>query len=102
MSQNRQKNSPEEKGAPARAPHGVMLPSYIECPHCLHQMDRTTGMTGREMPRPGDVSLCIRCAGIALFDERLQIRAPDEAERLELEAEPAVTRTQALIRRARG
>jgi hypothetical protein len=40
------------------------------CPYCGAVQDAVSGTTSR-YPEPGDVSVCIHCAGASIFDEQL-------------------------------
>jgi hypothetical protein len=79
-------------------------PNYVqqdECPYCGHKLDCATVATGGEVrPRPGDISVCIQCASILSYDERLKLRAVDENEMGTLDADTylEVARVQAAIR----
>lgn len=48
------------------------------CPYCGTATDAITSLTSKSLPQPGDVSVCIYCAGIWQFDDRLQPRDPDD------------------------
>lgn len=53
-----------------------------KCPHCG---DLQTAVTDKSITRepglePGAISFCIGCGQFALFDDRLDLRKPDEAE----------------------
>ena len=50
------------------------------CPECGHVADGATGAGNNTTAKPGDVSLCIECACVAIFDEDLQRRKPTTDE----------------------
>ena len=55
------------------------------CPECGFRFDATSAMKGSVGPSPGDLSLCLSCGTLLLFDEQLRpiIRAdPAELEKL--------------------
>lgn len=54
------------------------------CPHCGHRLDLATGIDHTLMPRPGDVSICIECASILIFDDAMMPREPTVDEWKEL------------------
>lgn len=61
-----------------------------ECPICLHEMDRCMAYKGDVPPRPGDVTICIRCCTLLLFDEDLDVILPNEEELKKLLKDPDV------------
>ncbi len=52
----------------------------MTCPYCGATLDAVTGITGVDLPAPGDPSLCAYCAGLLVFDLQRRPREPDEAE----------------------
>ena len=49
------------------------------CPRCNHEFDRATGVTDKEKPEPGDLSVCSRCAAFLQFNDDMTIALfPDE------------------------
>jgi hypothetical protein len=54
------------------------------CPHCGYVSDRVSKVFHRRELQPGAVSLCISCGEWSVFDAALALRAPTEAEFLEL------------------
>ena len=62
------------------------------CPYCSKESDAATPAGGTEddaTPEAGAVSVCFFCGGIALFTET-GLRKPNDAERVELLADPRV------------
>lgn len=55
------------------------------CPRCHTKFDRVSGIGGKFKPSPGDVSLCIECASLAVFDDHLQLREPTLTELLRIQ-----------------
>lgn len=49
------------------------------CP-CGYRFELSTNATGEEPPAPGDVSICIKCARVARFDERGELHQLSERE----------------------
>jgi hypothetical protein len=41
-------------------------------------------------PKPGHISICFYCGHYSVFDENLKLRAPTEAEMLEIISDPEV------------
>ncbi len=50
------------------------------CPTCGHHVNGALGMTGTEPPAPGDISVCIKCASIAIYADTLALRLPSESD----------------------
>ena len=58
-------------------------PDY--CPNCKKTVDAALG-TGKDLPRKGDVNLCIYCGMIGTYDEDLRIERMSTAMQLEYES----------------
>lgn len=70
------------------------------CPHCGRHNDVSTPTEGHGRPRGGDVTICWKCKGIAVFVETplgLVLRIPTEEERAAVGAEPKVRRALAAL-----
>lgn len=80
-------------------PKGPMI-TKIECPNCFHQMDRATCLSRPDNtpPQPGDVTICIRCAAVLVFND-VGVEAPDEDCIRELLTDGHVVAAQKLVRR---
>jgi hypothetical protein len=73
----------------------------LVCPFCRHKMDRSTEAESygdNVPPKPGDVSLCVRCGCAGVFTDKGALRKPTWEEMLELTANKAVTEGQIFIR----
>jgi hypothetical protein len=73
------------------------------CPACLTELNRATHPTRRVAPKPGDLNVCIECAGVCMYDADLVLHALDPVERAALEASDPkawrdVVRFQRIIR----
>lgn len=64
------------------------------CVECKHVMDRVSG-AGR--PTPGDVTLCIRCGSLNVFDDALMLRMPTLDEFLDAAKDPEVQKLRRAI-----
>jgi hypothetical protein len=64
---------------------GRAVPSATVCPLCGHRHSHVFGVFVDAAPTPGDVSLCIRCGAVNVFDDCLALRSPTAAEWRELE-----------------
>jgi hypothetical protein len=54
-----------------------------QCPYCKHTVDRASAVneTGEmAQPKPGDISVCIRCANWNVYDSDMQLRDMSEEE----------------------
>ncbi len=71
----------------------------ITCPECHYVANRCAGVATESRPVPGDLSLCIACAAIAVFDDELRLRRPTEEERAWAENDAYVRFTRAAIER---
>ena len=56
------------------------------CPSCGYVTQCVSNITGQEdaRPRPGDFTVCIRCAKVLVFNENLKMRFPTGEELLEI------------------
>jgi hypothetical protein len=56
----------------------------LVCPICRARHDASANMTGPEAPTDGDVSMCIMCGGISVYDstkrEGLRFATDEELE----------------------
>jgi hypothetical protein len=51
------------------------------CPWCGYAMDAATNPNdGATQPKPGDLSVCISCASVLVFNDDLTLRACSPAE----------------------
>ena len=68
------------------------------CPYCQYILDGHLSIYPDDrdaIPSPGDVTVCISCASILVFDETLRVRAPRKGE---VEVTPDLRRIQAAVR----
>ena len=57
----------------------------MRCANCGKRLDRASGVVDRQArnvqkPIPGDISLCIGCGHLSVFDENLRLRPPTDDE----------------------
>lgn len=50
------------------------------CPYCGKKHNATTSTTGDHLPKPGDITICIECANVLLFNDDLTTRKPTDNE----------------------
>jgi len=43
------------------------------CPVCSHVLDRTMGRDDSTQPVPGDITFCIGCTAILVFDQQMKL-----------------------------
>ncbi len=72
--------------AQGRHPDGTPKMPAQMCIECGYAMDAATPDTrhsdskAHDMPKPGDVSLCLNCGKLMLFDEHMRHREPTPHE----------------------
>jgi hypothetical protein len=74
------------------------------CPHCGYLFECASGVGHDDAPSPGAITVCIHCAGIAIFGEGLAMRKPTLAELTALEGTEAgrhIDRLRSAIRASR-
>ncbi|NUX58714.1 hypothetical protein [Paraburkholderia youngii] len=73
-------------------------PFKMNCRKCGKLLDGNTSMEKGTRPRHGDVSLCIYCGALSIFDMNKQrLRPPTQWEQAELSKNPDVARALAAI-----
>lgn len=70
------------------------------CPHCGEVLERTSHAEGHA-PRPGDLSVCVKCLGICRFGDDLRLFAPTEDELDECGVRDQLEEMVALMRQAK-
>ena len=56
------------------------------CPYCGYVMDTTSTLVNDHSPSKGDVTICLKCSGICLFDEKMVMQKPTLAELREIKS----------------
>lgn len=53
-----------------------------KCVRCGYVMDMATSLEDPEvnLPNPGDISLCLKCGLLSIFDQNLKLRPPSDEE----------------------
>lgn len=69
------------------------------CPICFHELDSATDIVGNDKPKPGDLSVCLYCAELLVFDDALRHVSLDENGGLE-SLEPEERRLLLLAQKA--
>lgn len=74
----------------------------ITCLTCGKVMDGFTGLDGAVLPEPDDLSVCIYCANVAVFDRNpdgdMYLRLPTGDERAAIGCNEMVTKAVRLIK----
>jgi hypothetical protein len=87
-------------------PEQGLLPGNPRCPYCYNKADGYTSTSDKEAPRTGDVTICLYCAGIGLYevaeDKTVKVRkpTPDELEDIFTNV-PDMHRKVAVVKAAR-
>jgi hypothetical protein len=59
------------------------------CPYCRAPISSAAGVESPEdTPRPGDVTICVQCRGVLVFNQALRVQVPTPAQWARLEADP--------------
>ena len=73
-----------------------------KCAKCGYKMDGATNVHDQNLrPKAGDVSLCLHCGAIGIFDVAQKVRQPSELELVRIMREPGVAEEIARIEAAR-
>ena len=64
------------------------------CPYCGQECIATAGQAA---PTAGDVTICIECAGICVFDEALALRKPNDAETADFAGDEDIQKMVAMV-----
>jgi hypothetical protein len=75
------------------------------CPHCGASQDLHTNTTGARPPKDGDVAICWRCHGIAVYAAGpfgVVRRKPTEQEDAQIRRDPCTRHVLTVMARARG
>lgn len=72
-----------------------------QCPHCGHRTDAATGIGTNDRPDPGDLAVCIRCGGVAIYTV-LGSRLPTVEELVEAFRDPRVRAAQRAVKMSRA
>jgi hypothetical protein len=84
--------------------HDTTVPPWW-CPTCGSRLDEAMNVTGARAVEPGDLTLCVACAAVLVFDAARRPRLPAaeelEAYRANRERWAVVERAVALIQRRR-
>ena len=85
-------------------PKGMVVTTRLKpspCPSCGYEMDAATAAFEDVRPKPGDVSVCLKCAALLEFAEDMTF-APANTGRLDLETLEQLAEVQAAVRKMQG
>lgn len=71
------------------------LPQQL-CLACGDVLQATSEVTTSKarMPEPGNLSICLRCGHVAIFDKDLKLRNPTPEEQRKIDNDPRMPRIQ--------
>jgi len=72
------------------------------CPYCGKRFDHTSDVESEHVPEPGNITICVGCAGILVFGNNMEIQKPTPDQLEELKSHPAVKRMQSAVLLSRG
>lgn len=70
------------------------------CPACGYELDMATNAFGKERPKRGDATVCLRCGNVMVFRKNLTVRSLTDEERERVKKDPRVQKvlaTRAII-----
>jgi hypothetical protein len=62
--------------------------SLSMCTNCGYEMDTASGVTHKEAPKPGAISICLKCSHIMAFGDGLKLRNLTDQEMEEVAGHP--------------
>lgn len=71
------------------------------CPYCGTHRDFVSDIEADKVPGPGDISICIKCTGIQVFDDNMVLRKATDQEYLVYSKIPDVMRVRTAVLLAR-
>lgn len=72
-----------------------------QCLTCGKEHDGALGVDSNDKPKPGDVSICINCCALHIFNDDFSFRAPTEQDILELPLDE-ISKAQRILREAKN
>jgi hypothetical protein len=83
------------------SPRTYFMERDSKCPHCGGKLD-ACGVTDAgedRAPQPGDVGVCIHCAGIIVYTDRFTLRMPTPDEEKKALSNPEVQLAQLAVKK---
>jgi len=69
----------------------TFIPPF-HCLNCGYRMDCTTDAYGDGTPKDGDISMCLHCGHLMLFNKDMTVRELTPDERAKITCDPQVVR----------
>jgi hypothetical protein len=76
---------------------GTSTDSIHRCPHCGFAHEE---LSGDDIPKAGDLSICSRCFAYGIICANLTLRVPTLVEQLMLDRDPGVQVARTMVRQA--
>jgi hypothetical protein len=67
------------------------------CPYCGKKFDLTSDLEGENTPEPGNITICLGCAGVLIFGDNMEPKKPDPEELKEFLKIPEVNRIRKAV-----
>jgi hypothetical protein len=64
------------------------------CLNCKKVLDSATGLDSDETPSPGDLTVCLTCGHLMVFNEKLKFRELSDEEIVETAGDPRIVKFQ--------
>ena len=61
-----------------------------KCLNCDYKFDAATSMFNEAQPKPGDITVCLRCGHIMAFTKSLAVRNLTNQEKREVTGDPRI------------
>jgi hypothetical protein len=73
--------------------------TWCHCPHCRHELNAATDtLREGDRPQPGDISVCVYCAGINQWSADMTLEAVTGDELVLVLADPMVKKAIAVVK----
>lgn len=76
--------------------------SRAACPWCGYPLNAHFGRSPGDVPAAGDVSVCVACRKVSVFESPLALRKPTSVETLEIAGHADVAEAVAFLERLHG
>lgn len=88
-------------------PEPQKLPEFVHCPHCNGRLELTRPLFTSNnwedsAARPGDISLCYKCATPSVFDENMNMVKLGADKMLDMMKDPGVKRAISMLKAIHG
>lgn len=69
------------------------------CPKCGYKFDRASKVYGEGTPKPGDITLCLKCGHVMVFGPGMVVREPTSEEQASIAQDERITRARSAIQK---